>query len=97
MAKSLKSISDKKKGTNTPVQEQIPDNVEIPDEINSVIDRYSGKSEAELMQELKKVTAQQKSSGTFDRSSMLETMQKLSPMLNDEQRRKLKQITDQLL
>ena len=57
--------------------------------IESMMNAYGGKSEAELMDELKRMTDSQKRNGSFDASAMQKTAESIMPMLTSEQRQKL--------
>lgn len=57
--------------------------------IESMMNEYGGKSEAELMDELKRMTDNQKRSGSFDASAMQKTAESIMPMLTSEQQKKL--------
>ena len=64
--------------------------------VEGLIDRFSGKSEAELMRELKQATSAQKAEGRFDELQLKQGIQAIAPMLNAEQRRRLDDIIKQL-
>lgn len=64
--------------------------------IESMMNEYGGKSEGELMDELMRVTAQQKREGSFDADAMRRTASSLMPMLTPEQQRKLNAIMSRL-
>lgn len=57
--------------------------------IESMMDKYGGKSEAELMDELMRMTSHQKQNGAFDAAAMQKTAQSIMPMLTPEQQQKL--------
>lgn len=61
-----------------------------------IAEKYAGKSEDELMRELMSVTAKQKQEGSFDAEGMRKTAERLMPMLNKEQARKLRSIISAL-
>ena len=65
-------------------------------EAESIISRYSGMNETELMTELKKATAKQKAEGRFDPSAVKQGVESILPMLNDQQKRKLFEILGQI-
>lgn len=54
-----------------------------------VYEQYSGRSEDELFSELIRATNEQKQAGTFDMDGLSELESALSPMLSDEQKKKL--------
>ena len=72
-----------------------PENEGIED-IKSIITDYSGKSEAELMHELLRLTAKQKAEGSFDEEAIKAGIESITPLLDQEQRRKLFEITSRL-
>ncbi|MBR3298783.1 MAG: hypothetical protein IKI64_06205 [Clostridia bacterium] len=57
--------------------------------IESMMNAYGGKSETELMDELRRMTERQKKDGSFDASAMQKTADSIMPMLTSEQRQKL--------
>ena len=61
-----------------------------------LFDKYSGMSEAALMHELDALTQKQRSEGSFDRAAIEHGAQAILPMLNEEQRKKLKGILQRL-
>lgn len=105
MSKSLKTIANEKRGgASAPSVEdagaKLNDvqgvNDDMCADMNTLLGKYGNKSESELMNELKTVTSQQKRDGTYDGAAMREAMQRIMPMLNDEQKKKLQSITNQL-
>ncbi len=58
--------------------------------------QYEGKSEAELMRELRRVTDEQKKDGSFDAEGMRRTAESIMPMLTPGQAEKLRRIMDML-
>lgn len=104
MSKSLKDIAkSKKNGQDETSDMDLKDNMffsetpdELPQDVSEMIGKYSGKSESELMSELRRVTSEQKKEGVYDPQSMQTLVQQLAPMLNEEQKRKLQTITSQL-
>lgn len=58
--------------------------------------RYKGKSEAELMRELKRTVEKDKAAGKLTDSKMDNFSKKISPMLNEQQRKKLNKIMKEL-
>ena len=72
-------------------QEMGADNAQIDQakKMKKQMDRYEGKSEDELMQELLRVTREQKQKGGLDANSIANFKKSLWPMLNDQQRQKL--------
>ena len=58
--------------------------------------KYRGKSEEELMRELKQTVQKDKASGTLTDKKMENFQKKISPMLNEQQRKKLEKIMKEL-
>ena len=58
--------------------------------------KYRGKSEEELMRELKQTVQKDKASGTLTDKKMENFQKKISPMLNEQQRKKLEKIIKEL-
>lgn len=64
--------------------------------IEGMMSEYGGKSEAELMEDLIRMTEKQKKAGSFDASAMQKTAESIMPMLTPEQRQKLMGIMNML-
>ena len=62
----------------------------------ALIGRYSGMSESELMRELMTATSRQKAEGKFDPDAVKKGMDAIMPMLDDAQKRKLREIVGKL-
>ena len=60
------------------------------------IKRYSGMSEQQLMNEMFKVAAGEKNAGNLDAHKLEEFYKKTAPMLNPQQRNKMRAIINQL-
>ncbi len=58
--------------------------------------KYRGRSEDELMRELKQTVQKDKAVGTLTDKKMENFQKKISPMLNDQQRKKLDKIMKEL-
>lgn len=108
MKKSLRDIADEKRasggasdncsgavGRQTDGIRRTSDN-DLFDGYESIMDRYGGKSEKELLNELYAVTAKQKAEGTFDPSALQKGVEAIAPMLTEEQRRRLYEITGKI-
>ena len=70
-----------------------------PRTVNSIqqtIDAYAGKSETELMGELRRMTDAQLRSGSLTPNGMDAMAAKLAPMLTPEQQRRMQQVLRQL-
>ena len=66
------------------------------EDARKIYDKYSGFSNDELMQELIKQTQLKKSDGSLDNKKLNEIQATLSPFLNSEQNKNLKDIMDRL-
>lgn len=64
--------------------------------VQHTVEAYSGKSEAELMSELKRMTGAEMSSGALTPEGMDAVADKLSPMLTPQQRKKMQEVLRQL-
>ena len=60
------------------------------------IKEYSGKSESELYAELISLASKGKEDGTLNEKSINDFQEKISPVLNEEQREKLQEILNKL-
>jgi hypothetical protein len=58
--------------------------------------RYEGKSEAELLNEIKRMSKAGRENGTFDEKKLNHFANTISPMLNEEQKRRLQHIMQQI-
>ncbi|MBQ1520478.1 MAG: hypothetical protein IIZ56_03280 [Clostridia bacterium] len=63
---------------------------------DELIAKYSGMSEDELMRELKSAAGRQKAEGRFDENALKKGMDAIMPMLDDAQKRKLREIVGML-
>ncbi|MDD4211248.1 MAG: hypothetical protein PHC46_02495 [Clostridia bacterium] len=70
---------------------------ETYESINDAYNKYSSMSGDSLVDELLKVTKQQKEEGNFDKTQIENTYNMLYPMLNDEQRKKLDSLIKMIL
>lgn len=66
------------------------------DMLREVVDAHSGQSEAELLDELAALTRQEREAGRMDNMVMDDIYEKLSPMLTDQQRQKMRQVLSRL-
>lgn len=97
MARDLKGIKSGNSGkgkTAAPSSNAV--NPEAERNISELVDRYKDKSEAELMSELMRVTAQQKREGMLDANSISSAAETIMPMLNEKQAKKLNEILSKL-
>lgn len=62
----------------------------------SVVDKYSGMNESQLMSEMIKVAATSKANGTLNDAELENFYNQMSPMLTVEQRKKLKALINTL-
>lgn len=93
MAKSLKKAA--RNAAGAPRQ---PSNIDARTEadIGKLVDKYKNSSESALMEELLRVTSQQKQDGSFDATGMYAAANSILPMLNAEQAQKLNDILKRL-
>ncbi|MCH5278708.1 MAG: hypothetical protein J1E60_02865 [Christensenellaceae bacterium] len=92
-----KSIKDMRKPTQGKTSTDMPKvTPEQERDVANLINRYSGKSDNELMSELLQVTSQQKRNGTLDTAQIDAAANSILPMLNEEQVRKLQSILNQI-
>ena len=94
MPKSIKDMRKPAQGKNSADMPNVTPGQER--EVANLIDRYSGKSENELMNELLQVTNQQKMNGTLDTAQIDAAANSILPMLNEEQARKLQSILSRI-
>ncbi|MBQ2111330.1 MAG: hypothetical protein II191_06235 [Clostridia bacterium] len=91
MARSLKNIRKSETGA-APGQSADQPSAEQMAAVGGIVEKYSGKSENELMAELFRVTGEQKRNGSFDPEAMQRTAESIMPALTPEQRNKLMSI-----
>lgn len=89
MAKSIRDMAAKD-------AKHSEEQTDIHHDVDEIIGKYSGKSEDELMLELKKVTDQQKRAGQFDEAEVAAAENAILPFLNAQQAEKLKQILESI-
>ena len=93
MSRSLRRTAEQKGKSPDAHSETVTDgNIDV----NGLIGYYGSKSESELMRELEEITARQRAEGSFDEEGMRSGIQKIAPMLTDEQRRRLDDIIGKL-
>lgn len=68
----------------------------MQDDIAARLSRYSGKSEEQLMQELRESVQRMKADGTFDPASIDNLYNTAYPLLNEAQRQRMRYIIDML-
>ncbi len=61
-----------------------------------LINKYSGMSEKELVKELKGAAARQRAEGRFDEAAVKKGMDAIMPMLDENQKRKLRELIGML-
>ena len=61
-------------------------------EVNDVINKYSGKSQTELMNEILKQVSQGRANGTLSDEQLKGFYNQVKPMLNAEQQKRLEEI-----
>jgi len=86
----MSNFSDFMKESNQRNSES--DKVKTNQEMEKMIDQYSALSENELMQEFIKKTVEQKRNGRLNSEELNNIKSKISPMLNDEQNKKLNEL-----
>lgn len=96
MARDLKNYrkignKDNKNETKNAQRDEPPAAMSEAD-IESMMDKYGGRSEQELMGELFSLTDKQKQDGSFDAKAMQKTAESIMPMLTSEQQQKLNDI-----
>ena len=90
MAKrDLKSMASAKQKTKSDPQMQAADMMKQAEQLR-------GSSDAQLMEQLRSQIAMEKQNGNFDAGTLKQFIDRVSPMLNAEQRQRLYEITDQL-
>lgn len=92
MAKSLKKSA--KRAADDRQQDPSAANIDPHTEadIGRLVDKYKNRSESSLMDELLRVTEQQKRDGTLDSAEIQAAANSILPMLNAEQAKKLNAI-----
>ncbi|GEM_PF-2054386 len=65
-------------------------------DVREVVDRYGGRSEAELFDALKQATDAERAAGRLDDTRMEAIYEKLAPMLTERQREKMKEVIRRL-
>lgn len=101
MKQNLKNMSKGSYSGKMPSQDELENMVRNVDsntvkDVQSVVDRYSGKSESELLSELKKITNNEKQAGNLTNEGIENVAKNLEAMLDDQQRRRLHDIMRQL-
>lgn len=86
----MSNFSDFMKESNQRNSES--DKVKTNQEMEKMIDQYSALSEQDLMQEFIKKTVEQKRNGRLNSEELNNIKSKISPMLNDEQNKKLNEL-----
>lgn len=92
MKRSLRETIEKKE----PARAGESADANVPEDIRRIVDRYSGMSEAELMDVLLTETGRRKAEGRFDADSLGRGVNMLMPMLDGEQKKKLREIVGKL-
>lgn len=64
--------------------------------IRETLEARSGRSKAELLDELAELTRQEREAGRMDNMVMDDIYEKLSPMLTEQQRKKMQQVLSRL-
>lgn len=87
-------LSNKKNGGNK--QENTEPDGDMAEDVKEKLKQYEGKSEEELMSDLLANVEAAKSEGTFSKEALEEFKSRVAPMLSEEQRRRLDEITGKL-
>ena len=69
---------------------------EETEKVERLYEQYKDKNEDELLNELFKNVAKQKSEGTFNYNSLIDTINKLSPFLTKEQNLRLNDLLQKI-
>ena len=67
------------------------------DNIGKIYDKYKDKNEDELKEELFNTINKQKQDGTFNKDSLENTLNKISPFLTQEQNQKINEILNKII
>lgn len=96
MVKSLKKSA--KRAADDRQQDPSAANIDPRTEadIGRLVDKYKNRSESSLMDELLRVTEQQKQDGTLDSAGIQAAANSILPMLNAEQAKKLNAILSKI-
>lgn len=87
-------LSNKKNGGNK--QENTEPDGDMAEDVKEKLKQYEGKSEEELMSDLLANVEAAKNEGTFSKEALEEFKSRVAPMLSEEQRRRLDEITGKL-
>ena len=92
--KKSEKISKKSSRRQDPSAANIDPRTET--DIGRLVDKYKNRSESSLMDELLRVTEQQKQDGTLDSAGIQAAANSILPMLNAEQAKKLNAILSKI-
>lgn len=93
MAKrDLRSFANRKNPKQVNAQQQVQ-----AEQILKQAERFQGKSDAQLMAQLKAEINKGKQDGSFNQETMQQFMAQVAPMMNAEQRKKLEAIAKTLM
>ncbi len=95
MAKDFKSFYESKRAGNSGKATAEPDRGGA-DGYGDILNKYKGKSESELMQELFKLSGRQKSEGSLKNSDLDAFAEQIAPYLSAEQSARLGMLIAQL-
>ena len=87
-------LANKKNGGNK--QENTEPDGDMAEDVKEKLKQYEGKSEEELMSDLLANVEAAKSEGTFSKEALEEFKSRVAPMLSEEQRKRLDEITGKL-
>ena len=85
--RSFKKSRPEKRGDQTGTSEN---------DIRKTAEKYGKKSDDELLKDILQMANQGRSEGTLSDSALSEFARKVSPMLNEEQRRRLEQVLNMI-
>ncbi|MFZ5974449.1 MAG: hypothetical protein ACOYU3_03440 [Bacillota bacterium] len=101
--KDLRSFKPRRDQINPELKKQAEkmgannEQVEQAQRLSEQMNQYQGKSEQELMQELLRKTKDQKQKGQLDEAAIKKMRDAISPMLNEEQRKKLLSLIEMIM
>lgn len=73
-----------------------PNDAQNRDDVRKKAEEYAAKSDDELLKEIMKTASQGKANGTLNEEQLKAFAQSVSPMLNEEQKARLKNVLDMI-
>lgn len=89
-------MQDKSKNFNFSEKDLTGEQKEEFNQLKKTVQRFSGKSEAELLKELSSKVKEGKEKGTISSKKLESFAKKINPLLDDQQKKKLKKILKNL-